>query len=34
VYDDFIVNCDYVPEPQGAAEIVIQAFKEKFASEL
>ena len=31
---DIVINCDYITKPLGAAEIVIQAFKEKFASEL
>lgn len=30
---DLIINCDYLTEPQGAAEIVAQAFREKFAFE-
>lgn len=30
---DLIINCDYLTEPQGAAEIVAQAFREKFAAE-
>jgi len=29
---DLIINCDYLTEPQGAAEIVALAFREKFAA--
>ena len=31
---DLIINSDFIVEPGGAAEIVAQAFKEKFAAEL
>jgi len=30
---DLIINCDHLTEPQSAAEIVAQAFREKFAFE-
>jgi cytidylate kinase len=30
---DMVINCDYIKEPQWSAEIVAQAFKEKFATE-
>jgi len=30
---DLIINCDYLTEPQGAAEIVARAFRDKFAFE-
>lgn len=30
---DLIINCDYITDPQWAAEIVALAFKEKFGSE-
>jgi hypothetical protein len=29
---DLVVNCDYLTEPQGAAEVVAQAYTEKFES--
>lgn len=31
---DIVINCDFITSPEGAAEIVTQAFKEKFMSEL
>ena len=31
---DLIINCDFISEPQGAAEIIAQAFNQKFAEEL
>jgi hypothetical protein len=31
---DLVINCDFITEPISAAEIVTQAFKEKFAAEL
>ena len=31
---DLVLNSDFITEPRRAAEIVAQAFKEKFASEL
>ena len=31
---DMVINCDYIKEPQWAAEIVRQAFEKKFASEI
>jgi hypothetical protein len=31
---DLIINSDFIAEPSSAAEIVFQAFKEKFATEL
>jgi cytidylate kinase len=30
---DLVINSDFISEPHGAAEIVVQAFKEKFAAE-
>ena len=30
---DLVINSDFINEPQGAAEIVAQAFKQKFAEE-
>ena len=27
---DIVINCDYITQPEWAAEIVSQAFKEKF----
>jgi cytidylate kinase len=27
---DIVINCDFIASPQGAAEIVARAFKEKF----
>jgi cytidylate kinase len=30
---DLVINSDFINEPQGAAEIVAQAFKQKFAGE-
>ena len=29
-----VINSDFITEPNSAAEIVVQAFKEKFAAEL
>jgi cytidylate kinase len=31
---DLVINTDFITEPRGAAEIVAQAFKEKFSAEL
>ncbi|RZB38506.1 MAG: hypothetical protein SRB2_00254 [Desulfobacteraceae bacterium Eth-SRB2] len=31
---DLIINCDYVKEPEWAAEIILVNFKKKFASEI
>ena len=31
---DLVINCDYINEPQGAAEIIAQAFKEKYSFEV
>ena len=30
---DMIINCDYIKEPHWAAEIVAQAFREKFGTD-
>ena len=30
---DMVINCDYIREPQWAAEIVAQAFREKFGTD-
>lgn len=30
---DLVINCDFISEPRAAAEIVAQAFKQKFAEE-
>lgn len=30
---DMLINCDYIKEPQWAAEIVAQAFREKFGTD-
>jgi hypothetical protein len=29
---DIVINCDCIKEPEGAAEIVARAFKEKFGT--
>ena len=31
---DLVINSDFITEPRAAAELVAQAFKEKFAAEL
>jgi hypothetical protein len=31
---DMVINCDFITSPEGVAEIVAQAFKEKFMAEL
>jgi len=31
---DLVINCDFIVEPQGAAEVIACVFKEKFAAEL
>jgi len=31
---DLVINCDFITDSLGGAEIVAQAFKEKFAAEL
>ncbi len=30
---DMVINCDYISKPESAAQIVAQAFKEKFGNE-
>lgn len=30
---DMVINCDYITDPHGAAEIVARAYEEKFISE-
>jgi cytidylate kinase len=30
---DLVINCDFLSDPQGAAEIIAQAFKQKFTDE-
>jgi len=30
---DIVINCDYITDPHGAAEIVARAYEEKFISE-
>ena len=31
---DLVINCDYIRKPEWAANIVMQAFKEKFSEEI
>ena len=31
---DMVINCDFISEPQQAAEIVAGAYKQKFGSEI
>ena len=31
---DLVINCDFISEPQGIAEIAAQAFKQKFAEKI